>query len=191
MIIYNYNIFKTIAVLLGLTIFFWLIYDYINSIGKVNQDYIEANNNFLKKNYSKALVLYRKVSELEPNNLYALEGEARCLMRLQNYSEALKVFNLVLEKDKNFVPALTNIAISYDIIGDYEKAIMYYKKSIKHDQRLLNRMSWFKRFIKNIHFKPSTIEERLFYLENQIVLESNKRILKNIEIDKLQPDYQM
>ena len=52
-------------------------------------------------------------------------------------------------------------------------------------------MSWFKRFIKNIHFKPSTIQERLSYLENQIGLESNERILKNIEIDKLQPDYQM
>ena len=38
---------------------------------------------------------------------------------------------------------------------------------------------------------PSTIQERLFYLENQIGLESNERILKNIEIDKLQPDYQM
>ena len=52
-------------------------------------------------------------------------------------------------------------------------------------------MSWFNRFIKNIHFKPSTVKERLSYLENQLGLESNERILKNIEIDKLQPDYQM
>ena len=71
------------------------------------------------------------------------------------------------------------------------EAIQYYKKAIQQDQRLLNRMSWFKRFIKNIHFKPSTIQERLSYLENQIGLKSNERILKNIEIDKLQPDYQM
>ncbi len=187
----NYKIFKTIAVVLGLIVFFWLIYDYRNSIGNVNQNYIEANSNFLKKNYSKALDLYRKASLLEPNNLYALEGEARCLMRLQKYNEALEIFNLVLKKDKNFVPALTNIAILYDTIQDYEKAIIYYRKAIQQDQRLLNRMSWFKRFIKNIHFKPSTIEERLFYLENQIALENNERILKNKEIDKLQPDYQM
>ena len=187
----NYKIFKTIAIVLGLIIFFWLIYDYQNSIGKVNQNYIEANSNFLKKNYLKALDLYRKVTELEPNNLYALEGEARCLMRLQNHNEALEIFKLVLKRDKNFIPALTNIAILYDTIEDYEKAIIYYRKAIQQDQRLLNRMSWFKRFIKNIHFKPSTIQERLSYLENQIGLESNERILKNIEIDKLQPDYQM
>ena len=79
-------------------------------------------------------------------------------MRLQNYNEALEVFKLVLKKDKNFVPALTNIAILYDTIEDYEKAVKYYKKAIQQDQRLLNRMSWFKRFIKNIHFKPSTIQ---------------------------------
>ena len=187
----NYKIFKTIAIVLGLIIFFWLIYDYQNSIVKVNQNYIEANNNFLKKNYLKALNLYRKVSELEPNNLYALEGEARCLMRLQSHSEALEIFKLVLKKDKNFVPALANIAILYDTIEDYENAMIYYRKAIQQDQRLLNRMSWFKRFIKNIHFKPSTIQERLYYLENQIGLESSERILKNIEIDKLQPDYQM
>ena len=187
----NYKIFKTIAIVLGIIIFFWLIYDYKNSIGKVNQNYIEANNNFLKKNYLKALDLYIKVSELEANNLYALEGQARCLMRLQKHKEALELFKLVLKRDKNFVPALTNIAILYDTIEDYEKAIIYYRKAIQQDQRLLNRMSWFKRFIKNIHFKPSTIQERLFYLENQIGLESNERILKNMEIDKLQPDYQM
>ena len=64
----NYKIFKTIAIVLGLIILFWLAYDYKNSIGKVKQNYIEANNNFLKKNYLKALNLYRKVSELEPNN---------------------------------------------------------------------------------------------------------------------------
>ena len=60
---------------------------------------------------------------MEPNNLYALEGEARCLMRLQNYNEALEIFKLVLKRDKNFVPALTNIAILYDTIEDYEKQL--------------------------------------------------------------------
>ena len=55
----NYKIFKTIAIVLGLVIFFWLIYEYQSSIVKINQNYIEANNNFLKKNYLKALNLYR------------------------------------------------------------------------------------------------------------------------------------
>ncbi len=51
----NYKIFKTIAIVLGIIIFFWLIYDYQNSIGKVNQNYVEANNNFLKKELFKSI----------------------------------------------------------------------------------------------------------------------------------------
>ena len=51
----NYKIFKTIAIVLGLIFFFWLIYDYQNSIGKVNQNYIEANNHFLKKKLFKSI----------------------------------------------------------------------------------------------------------------------------------------
>ena len=81
----NYKIFKIIAIVLGIVIFFWLVYDFKHSNVKVNQDYIEANNNFLKKKYVKALNLYKKVYETEPNNLYALEGEARSLMRLQRH----------------------------------------------------------------------------------------------------------
>lgn len=187
----NYKIFKIIAIVLGVTILFWLAYDFSINFGKVNQNYVEANNHFLKKNYLKALNLYKKVSKKEPNNLYALEGEARCLMRLQRYSEAEEVFISVLKIDKNFVPALTNIAILYDTIEEYDNAIIYYRRAIVEDKRLLNRMSWFKRFLKNIHFKPSTVEERLIYLEEQMNLQNDKRILKNMEKDRIQPDYQM
>ena len=89
------------------------------------------------------------------------------------------------------MPALTNIAILYDTNGEYDKALIFYKKAVKQDSRLSNRMSWFKRFIKNIQFKPSTISERLVYLEKQLNLESNERRLKNLDIDKLQPDHQL
>ena len=52
-------------------------------------------------------------------------------------------------------------------------------------------MSLLKRFIKNIQLKPSTIQERLFYLEEQLKLDIGKRKLKNKDIDSLQPDYEM
>ena len=51
--------------------------------------------------------------------------------------------------------------------------------------------SVFKRFLKNIQFKPSNIEERLNYIRNQLKLPKDDRKLKNIKIDRLQPDFQM
>ena len=187
----NYKIFKTIAILLGIIIFIWLIVDYIKGYKKVNNNYVEANSSFLKKKYHKALNLYKKVSEEDPNNLYALEGQARSLMRIQKHSEAEKIFKLVLKKNDTFLPALTNIAILYDTIGEYDKAIYFYRQAIQQDSRVAKRMSWFKRFLKNIHFKPSTIEERLAYLEKQLSFKNNKKRLHNEQIDNLQPDYQM
>ena len=187
----NYKIFKIIAILLGIIIFIWLISDYIKSYKNVNNNYVEANRSFLKKKYHKALILYKQVYEEDPNNLYALEGQARSLMRIQKYTKAEKIFKLVLKKNEMFLPALTNIAILYDTIGEHDRAVYFYKQAIQQDSRVTKRMSWFKRFLKNIHFKPSTIEERLSYLEKQLKLKSNKRRLNNEQIDNLQPDYQM
>ena len=187
----NYKIFKIIAILLGIIVFVWLIYDFIISQKKINKNYIEANNSFLREDYTKALNLYQQVLQLEPDNLYAIEGQARSLMRLKRYEESEKIFTEVLQKDENFVPALTNIAILYDTIGDYTKAVIFYKKALSQDNRVTKRMSWFKRFIKNIQIRPSTIEERLLYLEQQLTLERKNRTLRNKEIDRKQPDYQM
>ena len=52
-------------------------------------------------------------------------------------------------------------------------------------------MPWFKRFLKNIHFKPSSVEERLIYLKNNFNPESREINLQNTDVDKLQPDFQM
>lgn len=187
----NYKIFKFIAIVLGIIVFSWLVYDFVVGYKKINEDYVKANDSFLKKDYIKALNLYEKVSKLEPENLYAIEGQARSLMRLKRFDESEKTFRSVLSIDDSFVPALTNIAILYDTIGEYKKAVTYYKKALKQDDRAAKRMSWFNRFLKNIQFKPTTIKERLFYLEGQLRIDDEKRILKKKNIDELQPDHQM
>ena len=187
----NYNIFKTIAILLSILFFVWLVYDFLKDRKKINNDYVQANNSFLKKKYKKALFLYKKAYLKEPKNLYALEGQARSLMRLKNYKDSEKIFLLVLAKNKNFVPALTNLAILYDTTEKHEMAIYYYTKAIEKNDNIVKGMSWVNRFLKNIHFKPSNIKERLIYLEEQLNLDNTKRKLKSYEIDSMQPDYQM
>lgn len=187
----NYKIFKIIAFSLGGLVVLWLIYDFIKSYKKIDKNYVNANTSFLKKDYKGALNLYKIASELDPENLYAIEGQARSLMRMKKYKESEETFKLVLEKNNEFVPALTNIAILYDTIGEYNRAIIYYRKALIQDKRVSKRMSWLKRFIKNIQLKPSTIQERLFYLEEQLKLDIGKRKLKNKDIDSLQPDYEM
>ena len=179
------------AILLGLLTLVWVMYDSIKKYKSLNSDYLNANSNYLEKNYTESLELYIKVAKSEPNNLYALEGQARSLLRLGKIKQAEKTFIYVLEKDSSFIPALANIGILYDIKGDYEQAVIYYTKALEKEIKIANGMSFFKRFLKNIQFKPTNIEERLNYIQNQLKLPKGDRKLKNIKIDKIQPDFQM
>ena len=45
----TYNTFKNIAILLGIIIFIWIVFDFIKGYKKVNITYTEANNHFLKR----------------------------------------------------------------------------------------------------------------------------------------------
>lgn len=187
----KYKFIRNIAFLFGLLTFIWVIYDSIKNYKSLNSDYLKANSSYLEKNYKNSLELYIKAAKSEPNNLYALEGQARSLMRLGMIKEAEKLFIYVLELDNSFIPALTNIGILYDVKGDYKKAIAFYGKALEKEEKISKGMSFFKRFLKNIHFKPSNIEERLNYIQNQLKLPKSNRKLKNKTIDQIQPDFQM
>ena len=52
----NYNIFKTIAILLSILFFVWLVYDFLKDRKKINNDYVQANNSFLKKKIQKSFI---------------------------------------------------------------------------------------------------------------------------------------
>ena len=62
----------------------------------------------------------------------------------------------------------------YDTKGDYERALKYYKIAIESGSKVTKGMSWLKIFLKNIHFKPTNIEERLVFLENNYNKETKK-----------------
>ena len=111
-------------------------------------------------------------------------------MRMGRIKESEYTFKIILKKNKEFKPALVNLAILYDTIENHELAIKYYKKALKIDDSLVKGMGFLERFFKNIHFKPSTIKERLDYLEKQILLKNGEKNLVNKKIDQRQPDFQ-
>ena len=127
----------------------------------------------------------------DPANIYYLEGKARALFRMGSIDEAEKNFIMVINYNEEFVAAYANLGILYDSIGEYKKAIKYYKLAVSKESKVTDGISWFKRFLKNIHFKPSNIKDRLTFLEKQLNSGKNNLKLRNIEIDKKQPDFEM
>ena len=188
---FNYNILKVIAIAFGVFTFAWMLSDYFENTKDVNFNYNKANQAFIKKKYKEAYDFYELALKDDPENLYFLEGKARTLFRMNDFNKSEKIFQKVIQKDNNFVAAIANLGILYDTQGNYERAIKYYELAFSKDSKVTAGMPWFKRFIKNIHFKPSSVEERLIYLKNNFNPESKDINLQNTDVDKLQPDFQM
>ena len=110
---------------------------------------------------------------------------------MNDFSKSEKIFQEVIQKDNNFVAAIANLGILYDTQGNYEQAIKYYELAFSKDSKVTKGMPWLKRFLKNIQFKPSSVEDRLIYLKNNFNPESKEINLQNTDVDKLQPDFQM
>ena len=188
---YNYNTLKFIAIAFGLFTFLWMISDLIKNKKSINRNYTRANEAFLKKDYINALELYGLALKEEPENIFFLEGKARTLFRLKDFNKSEQIFKEVILKDNNFVAAIANLGILYDTLGNHELAIEYYELAVSKDSKVTEGISWIKRFLKNIQFKPSSVEERLIFLKESRQLKIKDMKLKNIDIDNLQPDFQM
>ncbi len=187
----KYNILKIIAITFGLFTFCWMIHDFLSNKKSINKNYIKANESFLEKKYKQAHKYYEVALNQDPQNIYFLEGKARALFRMGNFSEAEKIFKKIIKKDETFVAAFANLGILYDSTGEYKKAVKYYKLAVSKESKVTKGISWFKRFLRNIHFKPSSVEDRLIFLQNQLNSETNNLKLRNLEIDNKQPDFEM
>ena len=187
----KYNTLKVIAIIFGIFTFIWLIYDFVSNKKDVNKNYLIANQEFLKKNYVKAYEYYELALDEKPGNIYFLDGKGRTLFRIGKYYEAEKAFKDAIEINEKFTAALANLGILYDTLGEYEKAIKYYKLAVANNSKITKGMSWFRRFLKNIHFKTSSVEDRLIFLQNHFNSKSTNLKLRNEELDKKQPDFEM
>ena len=86
---------------------------------------------------------------------------------MQDFNKSEKIFKEVILKDNNFVAAIANLGILYDTLENHELAIEYYELAVSKDSEVTEGISWIKRFLKNIQFKPSSVEERLIFLKRE------------------------
>ena len=62
-----------------------------------------------------------------------LSIQARDLFAEQKFNEALSLYHIILSKSLNDSMSHYNIAMTYTMLGEYELAVAYYKKSIRLD----------------------------------------------------------
>ena len=88
----------------------------------------KANDYYNKKEYKKALSLYKKSLETQGNEACSLYNSAVCYIKLQEYTKAIDLLTkaLAVKLDHKY---LFNLAYCYSLLGDNAKALTYFNWS--------------------------------------------------------------
>lgn len=152
------------------------------------------------KKYDDALTSFNEALKEQPNHRGALMGRALVFMQQGKYPEAdAELTYLIKFLRKNLDPddltgigslsaAYANRGIIKDRSGKYKAAFDDYVLALKTDEGVLDGPTIFDKIVYGT-VKPSTVRDRAIYIHEQLQLPPEKRMLKNLEIDKEQRMY--
>jgi Tfp pilus assembly protein PilF len=81
-----------------------------------------------QKNYRQALIQYKKVLAMEPNNFVVMNNVASMLIYLGSYEEAIQYAQKALNLRRGHVFSLINLGISYSCLGKHSESESYFRK---------------------------------------------------------------
>ncbi len=147
----------------------------------------EGNYRLQKGEYEKALACFKKAAALNPSFKPARLGQALVYIEIRQYTQARQILDQLLAEDPSFAEAWANRGILNDREGRYEEAVHDYREALRLNPDLAKGPGFLYRLIHNIQEKPSTIADRLRYLEEELKKPPEKRLLRVPEIDEKQP----
>jgi tetratricopeptide (TPR) repeat protein len=83
----------------------------------------------MRRDYSKALSLYRKVLEIDKDNITVMNNIAYILLHLGLVNESIRYSERAINIKKDYTPALINLGIAYAKLGENTAAEKYLKKA--------------------------------------------------------------
>jgi tetratricopeptide (TPR) repeat protein len=152
--------------------------------------YFAGNNLFEDGYYERARASYQAAVDDNPEHLPAVRGLANSLIQLDRLDEALTTVEYALRLDPEFAGHHATKGIILDRMGRYEAAMRAYEQALARDPGLADGMHWLDRLLYNVQETPPTIADRLRYLEAQMALPPNQRLLRVPELDARQRPYE-
>jgi len=146
--------------------------------------------------YDQALVAFNNALNEQPDHRGALMGRAIAFMQSDRPAEAEAEFTYLIkyleanvqDDDLTGVGALAaaygNRGILHDRMGRYEQALADYKRALRIDFSSVEGPGIVDRILYSV--QPATIEKRAHYIQDQLKLPPEQRVLKNAEIDAKQ-----
>jgi len=151
-------------------------------------------------NYDAALERFNAALAVSPDHRGALIGRGLAFLQAERYTEAeaeftysIKFLNANLEPDDMtgiavYAAAYANRGILYDRTGRYEKALADYIQALRIDEGAIDGPAIVDRVIYGTP-RPATVRKRAIYLQQQLALPANQRVLRNPEKDSEQRMY--
>jgi len=104
-------------------------------------DYLyQGKTYFLLKKYEKVIFCLKKVLELNPKNIDALNGLGRSFRKLQNYPKAKENFEKVLELNPKNINALNGLGWLFWKLQNYLKAKENFEKVLELNPKNINAL---------------------------------------------------
>ena len=151
-------------------------------------------------NYDAALERFNAALAVSPDHRGALIGRGLAYLQAERYTEAeaeftysIKFLNANLEPDDMtgiavYAAAYANRGILYDRTGRYEKALADYIQALRIDEGAIDGPAIVDRVIYGTP-RPATVRKRAIYLQQQLALPENQRVLRIPEKDSEQRMY--
>ena len=153
----------------------------------------EGNTAYKNKDYSKAIQLYTRAIDLNPNDSNFYSNRALCYFNLENYFECINDCDRAIQLNPNFVKAYKKKASAYAYLLKFSEAVMTSKAALSQDkgnQSLKNELEDFESYESNYNRymeadRKQDYSEALScvsYLLNKL---PNSKVLKLYKIEAL------
>lgn len=136
-----------------------------------------------------ALVKLRKSLAEKADSAETHQSMAVALMQLKRFEASMESFDRAIEIDPAFAEAYANRGVLRDRMGNYPEAVKDYRKAIELKPELAKGPGWLWRFLHNVADKPSTLAQRVTYIESELKKPESERLLRVPELDARQQMY--
>lgn len=131
--------------------------------------YDEMGQNKLAKN------AFYDALNINPVNIKARIAYALALTKELEYAQSIEQFNIALKHIPNDADTLYNLALAYDLIGDIERAIRFYKQALDNEPKHKEA----KHNLELLLGEEYNIDEKIEYIDDSIepkeeILEESK-----------------
>lgn len=153
----------------------------------VNETYIknlieEGNYHYRNGDDEKAIKIYEKVLDINPNEEVAWNNIGNVYFRQKRHELAINTYKKSIELNVNYLPAWCNLGGVYNEICDYSRAIEAFQKTLELDPEYIE--AWF--HLGNAYYGMSDFKNAIEAFERTLRINPDSiRALDNIGITYL------